>query len=107
VRVFFIKPYCQVVEYLQKDAISVDLLHAVRDMLPEHVPTTDMVRWGENLEDPALMPSKTADADSIFMALVASPVLLQRPIFVNPFPNVNQAVIARPPEKLLEITGDC
>jgi arsenate reductase (glutaredoxin) len=43
-----------------------------------------------------------ADRDTLLDALVANPILIERPIAIRG----GRAVIARPPEKLLELLGD-
>jgi arsenate reductase len=59
----------------------------------------DMMRTGED----AYKDSSLADAsaDELLDAIVKHPILLERPIFVRG----DKAVIARPPEKLLDLLG--
>ena len=43
-----------------------------------------------------------ADADQLFDAMAAHPILIERPIVIVG----DRAVVARPPERLLELLGD-
>ncbi|HZM31167.1 MAG TPA: arsenate reductase (glutaredoxin) [Acidimicrobiales bacterium] len=44
---------------------------------------------------------KDADDDALFDAMVAHPILIERPIVIRG----DRAVVARPPEKLLDLLG--
>ena len=45
---------------------------------------------------------KAADRDALFDAMAAHPILIERPIVIVG----DRAVIARPPERLLDVVGD-
>ncbi len=57
----------------------------------------EIMRKGEPLF--AALRLEGADREQLIASIVANPILLERPIFVRG----DRAVIARPPEKLLEI----
>jgi arsenate reductase (glutaredoxin) len=85
------------VHYLQ-DTPSRDELVRIYGLLGIDDPR-QMMRTGEppyrelNLED--------ADDDALFDAMVAHPILIERPIVIRG----GRAVVARPPEKLLDLLG--
>ncbi len=59
-----------------------------------------MMRTGEAVyREPSL---KAADRDALFDAMAAHPILIERPIVIAG----DRAVIARPPERLLDVVGD-
>ena len=45
---------------------------------------------------------KAADREALFDAMAAHPILIERPIVIVG----DRAVIARPPERLLDVVGD-
>jgi arsenate reductase len=59
----------------------------------------DMMRTGEDAYKDSNLAA--ASADELLDAIVKHPILLERPIFVRG----DKAVIARPPEKLLDLLG--
>jgi arsenate reductase (glutaredoxin) len=58
-----------------------------------------MMRTGEPVYAELGLADHEADADALLGAIAAHPILLERPIFVVG----DRAVIARPPERLLEL----
>ena len=85
----------EVVEYLRTPP-SVDHLRELRDKL--RVTAHDMLRTKESEYAEAGLSDASSD-DEIFQAIADAPVLLERPVVVAGA----HAVIARPPEKLLEL----
>jgi arsenate reductase (glutaredoxin) len=89
---------CELVRYLD-DTPSRDELERVLALLGSDDPRT-MMRTGE----PVYKELGLADAnrDALLDAMGAHPILIERPIIIRG----DRAVIARPPEKLLELLGD-
>jgi arsenate reductase len=85
----------EVVRYLD-EAPSVDDLRALAGMLGIADPR-EMMRTGEALY--AELGLDTADSERLLAAIAEHPVLLERPIFVKG----GRAVVARPPDRLLEL----
>ena len=63
-----------------------------------HLPLIELVRTSESAYK-ELFGSNTPDNSALIQAIVDYPILLQRPIVVSD----DRAVIARPPERVLEI----
>ena len=85
----------QIVEYL-KAAPTVPELRALMEQL-ETTDPRDMMRTGEDVYAALGLAGQSGDA--LLEAIAANPVLLERPIFVRD----GRAVIARPPERLLDL----
>ena len=98
-------------DLLAERGVDADLVHYLDD-----TPSRDeIVRIAEvlGIEDPREMMRtgeavyrelglKTADRDTLFDAMAAHPILIERPIVIVG----DRAVIARPPERLLDLVGD-
>ena len=85
----------EVVKYLE-DAPSLEVLKDIIKKL--NIKPIDLVRkgkaiWKEQFKD------KNLSDEEIINAMVANPVLIERPIVING----DKAVIARPPESVLDI----
>jgi arsenate reductase len=85
----------QIVEYLQTPP-SVDDLRVLMGLLGLSDPR-GMMRTGEQIY--AELGLGEASGDALLEAISANPILLERPIVVRG----GRAVIARPPERLLEL----
>ena len=85
----------QIVEYL-KAAPTVPELRALMEQL-ETTDPRDMMRTKEDVYAALGLAGQSGDA--LLEAIAANPVLLERPIFVRD----GRAVIARPPERLLDL----
>jgi arsenate reductase len=83
------------VRYLEQAPTIEDLQVLMRRLAIDD--PREMMRTGEDLF--AQLELDGASADRLLAALVAHPILLERPIFVLG----DRAVIARPPERLLEL----
>ena len=89
-------------EYLS-EPISVDFLKYVKSMMPS-TETKDLIRWNEKV-DSSCFPDVDAESDEeLFEKICKTPSILQRPIFI--YPLKSRAIIARPPEKALELFED-
>ena len=76
--------------------LNLDEIQRLHQLL--NVPFIDMVRTDEPVYN-KLFGSTTPMENELQQALVQHPVLLQRPIVING----EKAVIARPPERVLEV----
>jgi arsenate reductase len=85
----------EVVRYLDR-APTVDELRQLMSLLGIDDPRA-MMRTGESVY--AELGLADASADALLEAITEHPILLERPIFVVG----GRAVIARPPERLLEL----
>jgi arsenate reductase len=87
-----------VVEYLKENPTREDI-ERVMQQLGIRYPKS-MMRTGE----PAFKELALADAtdDELIDAMVAHPILIERPIIIKG----DRAVIGRPPERLLELLAD-
>ncbi len=88
-----IKP--NVIEYIDS-SISKDELN---NIIALGIPTKDLIRTGEDEWKNTGLDIETASDDDLINAIIQYPILLQRPIVIAN----GKAVIARPPEKVLEI----
>ena len=88
----------QVIEYLKDNPTRADVEGVMR-MLGVEEPRA-MMRTGE----PAFAELALADADDeeLLEAMVAHPILIERPIIIKG----DKAVIGRPPERLLDLLRD-
>lgn len=86
----------EIVEYLRNPLSSQELKEILEllDKEPRQLLRTGESAYSENnLDDPRL------DAEQIVEAMIAHPILIERPIVVSN----GRAVVGRPPEKVLEI----
>jgi arsenate reductase (glutaredoxin) len=88
----------QLVRYLD-DAPSREEIVRIHGLLGLDDPRA-MMRTGEPVYRE--LGLATADAEGLFDAMAAHPILIERPIVIVG----DRAVIARPPERLLELLGD-
>ena len=88
---------CEIVRYLD-DTPSRDEIERVLQLLGTDDPRT-MMRTGEAVYKE--LDLANADRDALLDAMVEHPILIERPIVIRG----DRAVIARPPEKLLELLG--
>lgn len=88
-----------VVEYLESppDAAT---LRALLETLG--VPARDLLRRGEAAYAELALAARLADDEALIAAMVAHPVLIERPIVVVD----GRAVVGRPPEKVLALLED-
>ena len=84
-----------IVEYLNTTPTKEELTHIIS--LGIHA--KDLIRTGEDEWSQTGLDIETASDDDLINALIQYPILLQRPIVITN----GKAVIARPPEKVLEI----
>ncbi|HZN15728.1 MAG TPA: arsenate reductase (glutaredoxin) [Acidimicrobiales bacterium] len=89
---------CELVRYLD-DTPSRDEVVRVLGLLGSDDPRT-MMRTGEAVYKELGLAD--APADALLDAMVAHPILIERPIVIKG----DRAVIARPPDRLLELLGD-
>jgi arsenate reductase (glutaredoxin) len=87
----------EVVRYLDEPPTESDLRHLM-GLLGIDDPRL-MMRTGEPVYAELGLADREGDADALLGAIAAHPILLERPIFVVG----DRAVIARPPERLLEL----
>jgi len=83
------------VKYLEQAPTREDLQRVLKmlgESSPRAIARTGETKWGELLLD-------GADDDQILDAMVANPILIERPIVIVG----DRAVVARPPERVLEI----
>ena len=85
----------QVINYLKELPSATQLKELIKKL---NIKPIDMIRrnetiWKENFAN------KMLDDEQLIEAMVAYPILIERPIVVNG----NKAVIARPPSRALEI----
>ncbi|MES2073625.1 MAG: arsenate reductase (glutaredoxin) [Pseudomonadota bacterium] len=86
-----------VIEYLKTPPTQAELM-ALHSQLGQ--PVRDMLR--DNEEEYAGLGLANADDAALFAAIAAHPKLLQRPIVSYR----NQAIIGRPPQRVLSLFGD-
>ena len=89
---------CEIVRY-REDTPSRDEIERVLAMLGSDDPRV-MMRTGEPVYKE--LGLATADREALLDAMVSHPILVERPIVIRG----DRAVVARPPEKLLELLGD-
>jgi arsenate reductase len=89
---------CEIVRYLD-DAPTRDEIVRVLGLLGSDDPRS-MMRTGEAIYKELGLAS--ADRDTLLDAMAANPILIERPIVIKG----DRAVIARPPELLLELLED-
>ncbi len=88
----------RVVEYLEDRPTRADLEH-ILDLLPD--PPSQLVRQDDRFTELGLDANDLQDAEAVVELLLQHPELMQRPIVVRG----DEAVIARPPEKLETLLG--
>ncbi len=84
-----------VIEYLDVPPTIANLMNIIHLGLS----AKDLIRSGEDEWKATGLDVETASDDDLINAIIQYPVLLQRPIVIAN----GKAVIARPPEKILEI----
>ena len=86
-------------DLLDSEGVKADLVHYLEDTpsRDELVRIRGMMRRGE--PEYRELGLADADHDALFDAMVAHPILIERPIVVRG----DKAVVARPPERLLEL----
>jgi arsenate reductase len=84
------------VQYLEQTPTK-DELRRVLGLLGATSPR-EIVRTGEDVWKALALPADASD-DDVLDAMVANPILIERPIVIVG----NRAVVARPPERVLEI----
>jgi len=85
----------EVVKYLENGPTAEEL----RDLLKKlNMTPIELVRTGETIWKEQFKGKELTDED-IIEAMVANPILIERPILVNG----DKAVVGRPPERVLEI----
>ena len=89
---------CEIVRYLDDTPPRAEI-ERVLAMLGSDDPRV-MMRTGEPVYKELGLAS--ADRDALLDAMVANPILIERPIVIRG----DRAVIGRPPERLLELLGD-
>ena len=96
-------------DILTQAGIDFDTIDYLKDGLKEKLLTNlpsllglsykEMIRKNEEIYKELELDEKKLDHDEWIKVLIAHPILLERPIFIHN----NQAVIGRPPERVLEI----
>ena len=89
---------CELVRYLEDTPARAELERVLK-LLGTDDPRA-MMRTGEAVYKE--LGLKEADRDALLDAMVAHPILIERPIVIRG----DRAVVARPPELLLELLGD-
>ena len=87
-----------VIEYL-KTPVDRAGLERIMTMLPN--PPAELVRKDKNFEALGLDASQYVTREAVIDLLLQHPVLMQRPIIIRG----QQAVLARPSEKVVELLG--
>jgi arsenate reductase len=85
-----------VIEYLKHPPTRADLEHCL-DLLPDA--PADLVRKDKRFAELGLQASDYVSREAVIDLLLQHPVLMQRPIVIRG----NQAVIGRPPDKVLPL----
>lgn len=88
----------EVVEYLKSPPSRSELAELVRKL---GVPASSIVRKGEDIYKSDYQ-GRELDEDQWLDALAMHPILIERPIVVRG----ERAVVARPPERVLELLGE-
>tara|TARA_R110002049_G_scaffold15822_3_gene64164 strand:+ start:16579 stop:16872 length:294 start_codon:yes stop_codon:yes gene_type:complete len=84
-----------IIEYLDTPPTKEELTN----IISLGIPAKDLIRTGEDEWKNTGLAIETASDDDLINAIIQYPILLQRPIVIAN----GKAVIARPPEKVLEI----
>ena len=86
----------ELIEYLQHppDRVTLENILAMLDS-----PPAELVRNDKRFKELSLNPDDYVTRDAVVAVLLEHPELMQRPIVIRG----GRAVIARPPEKLLEL----
>jgi len=84
-----------IIEYLDSPPSKEELTN----IISLGIAAKDLIRTGEDEWKNTGLDIKTASDDDLINAIIQHPILLQRPIVIAN----GKAVIARPPEKVLEI----
>lgn len=84
-----------IIEYLDSPPSKDELTN----IIALGIPAKDLIRTGEDEWKNTGLDIETASDDDLINAIIQHPILLQRPIVIAN----GKAVIARPPERVLEI----
>ena len=84
-----------IIEYLNNTPTKEELTHIIN----LGIYAKDLIRTGEDEWSQTGLDIETASDDDLINAIIQTPILLQRPIVIANC----KAVIARPPERVLEI----
>ena len=84
-----------IIKYLESGP-NADQIRAVLTALA--IPAINLIRTGETVFK-ALKLSKTDSDETLINAMVANPILIERPVVING----SRAAIGRPPEAVLDI----
>ncbi len=89
----------QIVEYLKTppDADELARVLALLGLQP-----SELMRDQEPVYQTLGLDNPTLDSDALIAAMVANPVLIERPLAISG----NRAVIGRPPERVLDLLPD-
>jgi len=86
----------EIIDYLNMPPSEDDLIEIIKKL---NIPVHNLVRKNEKIYK-VVMENNPEPSDSrLIQAMVANPILIQRPIVING----EKAVIGRPPENVLEI----
>lgn len=86
----------EVIEYLERTPSRAEL-ERLLGLLPDE--PTELVRKDKRFKELGLVAGEYESADAVVEVLIAHPELMQRPVVIRG----DRAVIARPPEKLVEL----
>lgn len=89
----------RIVEYLKTPPDAGELSH-VLDLLG--IEPRDLMRHKEAPYQALGLDNPTLDRDTLIAAMVANPVLIERPVAIRG----NRAAIGRPPERVLDLLPD-
>ena len=85
-----------VVEYLKEPPTEATIRQVIKKLGVEPI---EIMRRGEKLFKELGLADQADDGEAMIAAMVANPILIERPIVVNG----KRAAIGRPPERVLEI----
>lgn len=88
----------QIVDYLKTPPDAAHLRDVLRKL---GLPARALLRTGEAVHEALGLGDERHDDDSLIAAMVAHPILIERPLAITD----ERAVIGRPPERVLELLG--